>query len=410
MKGILILFLAGWAALCAQENVKLSSGEGLYHCDNSNTYGRGNIFASGFGRAFYWDNPTGSTGGYPLKAFPSAGIDVGLLEFVDFGFYAELLSYGFKVPGNFKFKLKATIPNNEKLRLIGFAVSGQYMRNFLDNFASFGYRNSAVGFYPEGIMMLGNSMEVRAIADLELIQWKSFLPLKIYANLGYRFSQEDQPKASLTVHRVYPRPDTILNAWPASYHQYLVMAGLEYKGLTTDFFVEYSLEVFNSFEDRQVIVFTDGNWIKRFPYHFSENPMYLTPGLRVKYASGVSLMAAVPIKLSSEAGPSLKAASGSDIMKTLADPVSITDGYSPFYADWKIAGKLTIPIHFRMVNPEITRKFLLMKNRKVRQAIDIDESIRAREPGSGAAPTEEEKMQDEIEKRKKQLLEENQLN
>ncbi|MFH0919508.1 MAG: hypothetical protein V1913_04045 [Fibrobacterota bacterium] len=406
MKNIIksvILLLMAVAILAAQDNYKFSSGEGLAFCYNANTHNKGDLWLNAFGRAFYWDNPDPIKGGFPLKIFPSGSVDYGILPYWDATFSMELLSYGFQTPGNACLKTKVTLPNNNKLRLFGCALSAAYKYSFVNEYASIGgYRNSVVGFYAEGLMMSGSSFEWRAIADVDFIRWRSFLPLKYYLNVGYRFSMADIPGSAI-VNSSVALPE------PLSYGQYLLFAGIEYKGLGTDFFLEFHMEILNSFKHEQNIVFfANKQNYKIFPYYFSENPMYLTPGIRIKYANGLTLMAALPITLSSEAGiptgpapPSVR-----DIPRVQGLPWS--DGFSPFYPDWKLVGKISFPLHFTMSNSETIRKFLLMKNRGQKQTMDIDESIDKKDKGKGkdAEKTDEEKMKEDIEKRKKELMNE----
>ena len=149
---ILLILFSLIIGLCPVEGYKLMSGEGLWFCENSDTHGKGNLWLNGFGRGFYWDNPTVEEGGFPLKIFPCVGADYGLFPFLDVGLSSEVLSYGFQVPGNLRARLKATLPNNAKLRLFGGALSVAYTYNFLKEYASFGYRNDHVGFYAEGLI------------------------------------------------------------------------------------------------------------------------------------------------------------------------------------------------------------------------------------------------------------------
>jgi len=88
-----------------------------------------------------------------------------------------------------------------------------------------------------------------------------------------------------------------------------------------------------------------------------------------------------------------------------------TDGFSPFYADWKIVGKMSFPIKFKITSYEMIRKFLLMKNRGEKQVIDIDEAIEKRgekEKEKGKRDEEEERL-NEIEKRKEKMMKEDLL-
>ena len=101
--------------------------------------------------------------------------------------------------------------------------------------------------------------------------------------------------------------------------------------------------------------------------------MHVAPGIRIRYENGLTLFAAVPINLSREVG--YDAGHLTPEEETACDSIW-TDGYSPFYADWKIAGKISFPIRFKITNYEVIRKFLLMKERGEKQVIDIDEDIK----------------------------------
>jgi len=172
------------------------------------------------------------------------------------------------------------------------------------------------------------------------------------------------------------------------YDQLLVGAGIEYKSLSTDFFLEYQLEILNGFSgftSPQTVRFVDGNNnLKVFPYYFRENPMYLTPGVRIRYENGLTLMVAVPITkigpmtLTKQVGFPLDPISTAEKNDLRAQGILWTDGYSPFYADWKIVGKISYPLFYKMTNAETIRKFLLMRNKRGRQVIDIDEMMKGK--------------------------------
>ena len=370
------------AGLCPADAYKTGSGEGLWYSENSNTHGKGNLWLTGFGRGFNWDNPTPETGGgFPFKVFPCAGADYGLLSFMDAGVSSELLSYGFQVPGNLKLRTKLTLPNNAKLRLFGAAFSAAYTYNFLEEYASIaGYRNPYVGFYAEGVMYGKSSLEMRLIGDLDFIRWKSYLPLKAYLNLGYK----------MQLARSY-----------SFYDQYVFSTGVEYKSLATDFFLEFHMEILNGFSDEITVHLVDGNGFpKIFPHYFRENPMYLTPGVRVRYENGLTLLAGVSImrlgafQLTRERGYEDGLFSPERVAALRAKGVDWIMGFSPFYADWKLVGRVSYPLFYTMPTSETIRKFLLMKNKPDRQVIDIDEMLGAPKK-SGEKKKAEAKKTDE---------------
>jgi len=381
MKRVLSFFLLLLCLTNASGARRLARGDGLFFCENANTYGKGNVWVNGHGRAFYWDNP--GEDGFPLKVFPAAGLDMGILPFLDFGIATDVISYGFAIPGDLMFKTKITWPNNTKLRLFAGAFSMFYKINFLEDYPSIGgLRTKDVGFMAEGIMYGGKSMGFRLIGDLDLVRWKSFLPLKGYLNAGYLMS---------------------LNRDISDFDQITLSAGLEFKGLATDFLVEIHGEFLKGTTLTKGLLVRMSNG-KVFRHHFSENPIYVSPGIRIKYENGLTLLAAVPLLLSKNKGLKIKdLIPDSHVLRYGA----ITNGYEPFYADWKIVGKMSYPIRFKVTTAEMIREFLLLKNRKQKQAIDIDEK---RGAGSDGKMQEEDKKRlDEIRKRREEMMRENLL-
>jgi hypothetical protein len=362
---IIAAFIA-WSGAGPAGAYMLSAGDGLYFCENSTTFGKRNIWLNLHGRGFYWDDPDPGTGGMPVKIFPCAGADMGLLSFIDAGASMEVLSYGFTVPGNLKVRTKITTPFNKRIRPLGAALSCTYTLGLLDHYPSLGgYRNRDIGFYAEGIYIAKNQLEFKFIGDIDFIRLVEFLPFKIYVNIGYR----------MPVNRDYD-----------FYDQYLFTAGLEYKGLTTDYFVEGHMEVLrgpdgqnwikNGFYDRITVSMLDRNgYPKIFPYHFNENPMYVSPGIRLKYKNGIAVCVAAPILLSREVGFTIKTITQAQKDSVGEPDQPWTDGYSPFYTDWKICGKISVPIRFKSTPSEMVRKFIFLKRRGEKPVLDIDEAI-----------------------------------
>jgi hypothetical protein len=53
----------------------------------------------------------------------------------------------------------------------------------------------------------------------------------------------------------------------------------------------------------------------------------------------------------------------------------IRDPFDPWFAKWKILLQVTLPLHYKQTSAELKRTFLMMKNRKSKSTIDIDEKL-----------------------------------
>ncbi len=365
----------------ATESIKLVSGNGLYWCEEAATRGKGNIIGSFYGRGFIWDDDS------PFRLFPSISGEYGILSWLDVSLSTEIITYMWSVPGEIRLKVKTAPPLENRLRLFNGALSLSYAHNFNKEFPSNGWRYVGdLGFSPEGLRYVGGFIDIMTLGDAELIAWKSFLPLKVYLNAGFRI----------------PTSTDLDNYW-----QMRLFTGVCYKGLITDFFLEYSLEALEGFKGYRVIEFKRSNIGDfSFPYYFSENPMYITPGFRMKYASGASITVALPILVSQEQGYTASSVRTGEIERTGAKEKGITDGFSPFYADWKLTARLDFPFRYTPVNAEIVRKFMLLKNRKGGGTIDIDEKLKSK---SNTTENDEDRIQDELNKQREEILKENLL-
>jgi len=357
------------------ESTKMISGTGLYWCEDASTIGKGNIIGSAFGRGFKWDEGS-------FRIFPCIGGEYGILPWLDVSLSSEILTYGWSIPGDIRLKVKAGLPLENRLRLFNGGISATYINNLNTSFPSNGWRiEGDLGFSPEGLRYVGSFMDLMFIGDADIIAWKSFLPLKAYLNVGWRVPFS-----------------TKLDG----YYQTLIRTGICYKGLITDFFIEYSLEAFQGFKGYREINFSKGSTSNyRFPYYFSENPMYITPGFRMKYSTGASITISIPVLISQEQGYP----SGSTTTD-VKNQTGLTDGFSPFYADWKLTARLDFPFRYTPVNAEIVRKFILLKSRKTKQTIDIDEQLKKDDT---APKSEEEKLQQDLDKKREEMLKENLL-
>jgi hypothetical protein len=193
--------------------------------------------------------------------------------------------------------------------------------------------------------------------------------------------------------------------------QYLFSTGVLYTDLGFDFFAEYSLEAFNNvFKPKAIINLGH----PKTEIRFSENPMYFTLGGRVRYENGVTLFACVPFLLSANAGSAMTSADRI-LLNQARSPGDkfydehsrgISDPFDPWFAKWKIIGAVSFPLFYKQTGSEMMRNFLLLKNRKEKQKIDIDERLRRFEAGADSLKTNEadrKRRLEEIQKRRDQM-------
>ncbi|MFH1759772.1 MAG: hypothetical protein ABIA63_01600, partial [bacterium] len=83
---IAILFSCVAAVKTNAAKVKRCRGDGLWFCEGAGTVGYKNLWLSGFGNAFIWDNAADSGAkDDPLKnfyAFPHLGVKYGVLDYL----------------------------------------------------------------------------------------------------------------------------------------------------------------------------------------------------------------------------------------------------------------------------------------------------------------------------------------
>ncbi|MBD3344840.1 MAG: hypothetical protein GF401_07235 [Chitinivibrionales bacterium] len=397
--GTIIMLLAFCMSLPAmQGQQKRSRAEGMYQCVSANTTGRLNWWITGRAIGFLWDNPdeNGSPNFYP---FPEIQSEFGLINFASIGFEMRPVSYPEPVKkplverlqmGNMGASAKFTMPNNKDMRYHGLGIQVKYFYNFINRFASIaGYRmDNGTGFCAEGFMHGEHNLEMKLLYDRDYLARYSMLPFKIMVNLGLRMPFDDQ---------FLP------------YSQYLFDIGIIYAGLNADVFCEFSYEGFvnNSFKPKKF----DINWASGYRVSevaFSENPMYLTLGGRIRYDNGMVLYAAVPLLLSSNQGSDITyKGDWQRLHNDFPDEKvrGIKDPFDPWYAKWKIVAQLSFPIMYRQTGAEMRRRFLLLKNRKGGRKIDIDERLKMLENSKKSDRKKEEETEDEERKKKKRLEE-----
>ncbi len=388
-----ILFTVIFAVFSAfpQSDYKRSRGEGFYRCESVNTVGSGNTWIQFRALGFLWDSEKDSKGLPEPFAFPELKAEVGIKNISSVYLASRMLDYSWHYAW-LSFGSKFTFLKNKDLRFqnVGMKIEYRHRFNSFLGTSIAGYRNSAgTGFTPEGFVVQGGNLSIMALYDLDFIAKFSWLPLKVSTNIGARIP--------------FDREFT-------DYSQYLINFGIAYVGLGADVFIEYSLEAFgNSSTDPKKFSFSWPGWGGRFKtweVAFSENPMYLTLGGRVRYPNGFVLYGAVPLLISQNKGSTISDV-GNDLAVKFPDEAArgITDGFDPWYTKWKIIVDISFPIRFRQTGAEMRRSFLLLKNKKGKKKIDIDKRLNLEKNKSEEEKKEEDKKRrlDSIKKRREEI-------
>jgi hypothetical protein len=380
---VLIIIFLVIATVYSQTDYKRSRGEGFYKCESANTIGVGNVWAEFCALGFLWDaDPEKDNMPEPF-AFPEVKVNVGIRNYVSAYLESRVLSYSWKFDW-LAVGSKFTFLKNKDIRFQNVGLKIEYRHRFLSDFHTTigGFQNSAgTGFLPEGFVIQGGNARIMALYDLDFISKFSFLPLKVSANFGVNI----------------PFDREFLD-----YSQYLINVGVAYIGLGADVFIEYSVEAFfNTTTEPKRFSFNWEGWgttTKTWEVAFSENPMYLTLGGRVRYPNGLVLYGAVPLLVSQNKG-STTADVGLNLENKFPEEAAkgINNGFDPWYAKWKLIVALSYPIRFKQTGAEMRRSFLLLKNKKGKKRIDIDKRLNLEQT------TSEQEKADEKTDRKKRL-------
>ncbi len=390
------LILAIICPLSAQ-GPKRNRGEGIYQLPSSNTSGLQNIWVTLRGTGFLWANKSLDSTEQKPGIFPFGELysEIGVTQWASLLFESRVFSYtrnGWFQFGNVVAGTKLTLPNNKELRFWGIGLESKYIwNNTNDTFPSLaGYRAGTTGFAPEGYIVSGSNIQIKMINDFDLISLYSWLPVKAGVSLGIRIPLQ---KAEYV------------------FNQYLFDIGVSYFGPGYDFFVMYSLEALNNLTSPLLV--TNLPQGRRTQIAFSENPMYLTIGGKVRYDNGIALSLFIPFLMSQNYGSSMTR----DDLRALNESTSpgskfydehqkgLTDPFDPWYAKWKIVGEISFPILYKQTGSEMMRNFLLMKNQDKSRKIDIDEQLRAgaiRDSIEASAQDSKQRIED-IKKRREEL-------
>ncbi|MBN1127400.1 MAG: hypothetical protein JXA71_00335 [Chitinispirillaceae bacterium] len=381
------------APAAGQSEMKRERGESFYRCVSSNTMGHGNLWLTLTSVGHVWDDVplAGRSEGFwvsNLRAFPETRVSAGIFDVAMLSVESRIIANGRVVPGWVSTDLKLTWPNNKNLRVFGFGIDAKYLNNRLNSAPSLG---GYIGFMPEGYVAKGGVFEGRCLFDVDLITNITALPLRALFNIGFR-----QP---------------LVEQYTGNY-QFLGDAGIVYSGYDYDFYAAYSIEAFNNITGPKV--FTQGT--KKFLVWFSENPMYLVLGGNVKYKNGTTLSFSVPLLTSMNVESKMSKADQSyldrrDSIARTRFPYEVShnirDPFDPWFVKWKIVASLSFPLRYAMTGAEMMRNFLLLKNTKRQNRIDIDNRLRNFEQSTTVEPEDDDsKRLEEIRKRKEEMVKE----
>ncbi len=415
MKKILYLFILCLACICplkTHAEAKRLRHEGLFASQSSSTSGRGNLIVTAFGRSFLWDNNAAQK--IP-PTLPHLEINYGVTDYLDIMAGTGLVSYTLQ-PGEVYLRAKMTTPDNKMIRLFAFSQIVEVNKNLSNFFPSNGYRVQNEGFGPEGFIYgnssFFNSYKFTTALDLELIRLSSYLPFKFYLNLGITgewdsWIEKRNQKDALQGH--YQARDQSFAKVPMS-------LGLELKTYDSDFFVEVSGEPFVGNVNSELQYWfgsrKEGGWTrfqigndngsaKNFDVHIFETPWYAHAGTRVKYENGLTLTGGFSWLLSTNRGAELGSCRPAS---NACRDEGVTDGFSPFYPQWKVFGQIEFPIMFTQPSSELYRSFMLKRYEEKRKVVDVDQTLKNT---SATVESDLEKREKKLQERRKEADDQN---
>lgn len=390
----------------AEAQARRSRQDGLQASLASSTAGVGNLHLSIFGRTFLWDNAAAQK--IP-PVLPHVELNYGLTDYLDLAGGINALTYVIQ-PGYMYARAKLTTPDNKSLRFIGFSETAEIKKVMMDYFPSNGFRVKTEGFGPEGFV-LGNDQTITTYKfttsmDLELIRISSWLPFKLYGNLGWEGefgSHINEDNAA----RVKASPRGAKLKIPEQDFSMLPMSlGVELKTFTTDFFAEleaqpFTAQVMNKIRS-DLYGREGGDWErfsvagKEFDVHVLETPFYVNAGAKLKYKNGLVLQGGMSWLLSSDRGPRLGPCDAE--FNVCAEGAS--DGYSPFFPQWKVFWAVRYPFWFTQPSSELYRSFLLKRYADKRKVVDLEATLG--KPAADAEQMDSEQRKRRLEERRKE--------
>jgi len=328
---------------------------------SANTTGPGNIWLSGSMTGFIWDDDPTQGDGAQLFPLLEGELSIGVLNFLSLELGSRVISYAWdRRPqfGNLRGTCAFNFGNAKDLHINSLGAEISFFYNTADAFPSLGgYRENGTGFSPEGFLCEGGNLEFKLLYELDITPIQSLLPLRGLINLGGRIP---------------------LTSKYRPFSQYLFGLAVLFSSSTIDIFAEYSLEAF-----------FNGNWEPKkfsaelgtdriFEVSFSENPMFLTLGGKIRYGNGIIFTGCIPILLSQNKGSDMTYRG--DTRQLWEDYPKekgrgIQDPFDPWYSKWKIVLNLAFPLRYSQTGTELRRAFLLKKNMSERREFELENWI-----------------------------------
>ncbi|MDB5048625.1 MAG: hypothetical protein JWO30_1696 [Fibrobacteres bacterium] len=387
-RALLSLMLVLALAQVAGAQTLRSRQDGLSATVSSSTAGAGNLHFTMYGRTFLWDNAANQK--IP-PVLPHLELNYGLTDYLDVAAGLNAISYVLQ-PGYMYARAKVTTPDNKSIRFLGFSQTVEAKKIMMDFFPSNGFRVKTEGFGPEGFILGNggtiNTWKFTTAADLELIRLSSWLPFKLYANLGWEgefasYINEDNAAREKESKNKLKIPEQDFSLVPMS-------LGVELKTFNTDFFAEVEAQPFAAQIGHKIRADLRGDAGgeytrfhvagKTFDVHFMETPLYVNSGAKLKYKNGLELQGGLSWLLSSDRGPELGPCNA--VSNRCLDGAS--DGYSPFFPQWKVFWLVRYPFWFSQPSSELYRSFLLKRYADKRKKVDLESTL-----GKPAADAEE---------------------
>ncbi|MEO7425067.1 MAG: hypothetical protein ABI036_07760 [Fibrobacteria bacterium] len=402
-KAVCVLLALGMAHTAGAQALR-SRQDGLSTTLSSSTAGAGNLHLTLYGRSFLWDNAAAQK--IP-PLLPHAELSYGLTDYLDVTGGINAMTYVLQ-PGYLYGRVKVTTPDNKSIRLFGISETVEARRTLMGYFPSNGFRIKTEGFGPEGFILGNdgtiNSWKFTTSADLELIQISSWLPFKLYGNLGWEgefssFINDDNAERVKAARNKLQITEQDFSLIPMSF-------GLELKTFTTDFFTEVEAQPFVSQIVRKIRADLHGDGGgdytrfrmigKTFDVHYLETPIYLNAGAKLKYKNGLELQAGLSWLLSADRGPQLGPCD--NVINQCLD--GATDGYSPFFPQWKVFWLARYPFWFSQPSSELYRSFLLRRYADKRKKVNLESTLA--KPAEDAEELDATERKRRLEERRKE--------
>jgi hypothetical protein len=240
-------------------------------------------------------------------------------------------------------------------------------------------------------------------ADLELIRLSSWLPFKLYGNLGWE-GEFDSYINNDNAARVKESRGKLKIA-EQDFSLIPISLGVELKTYTTDFFTEIEAQPFAAQIAQKIradLRGDNGDYTrfrivdKVFDVHYLETPIYVNSGAKLKYKNGLELQGGLSWLLSLDRGPELGPCNDKD-NKCIP---GATDGYSPFFPQWKVFWLVRYPFWFQQPSSELYRSFLLRRYQDKRKRIDLESALD--KPAADAEQMDATERKRRLEERRKE--------